>query len=266
MLENFDFKKNFGQNFIFDENLLSAIVYDAGVTDKDNVLEIGAGAGTLTSKLAEKAKKVVSYEIDKTLTEHLNNFKNKYKNLTIYIKDGLKKPTSEIEKDFNGETYKVVANLPYYITSPLIFKFIEETKNAKSITVMVQKEVAERYSAEPNSKEYGIATIMLNYCADIKYLRTVDRKMFRPSPNVDSALIQIVPNFNKKKANDSEKFKRIVQASFSMRRKTLINNLTKNFSADKEKIIDILKNLNKLLTVRAEELSVSDFIYISDNI
>src|SRR5574344_1301425 len=153
-IENFNFKKNFGQNFISDQNLISAIVSDAIVTKEDNVLEIGAGAGTLTSKLAENAKKVVSYEIDKTLTEYLQNLCSQYPNLSIYIKDGLKTPISEIEKDFNGEKYMVVANLPYYITSPLIFKFIEETNNAKSITVMVQKEVAERYNSEPNSKEY----------------------------------------------------------------------------------------------------------------
>jgi 16S rRNA (adenine1518-N6/adenine1519-N6)-dimethyltransferase len=213
-IENFNFKKNFGQNFISDENLLSAIVSDAEVSFDDNVLEIGAGAGALTSKLAQTAKKVVSYEIDKTLTEHLQKLSSKYSNLTIHIKDALKAPVSEIEKDFNSETYIVVANLPYYITSPLIFKFIEETSNAKSITVMVQKEVAERYSAKPNSKEYGIATIMLNYYADIKYLRTVNRKMFNPAPNVDSALIKIIPNANKAKAKDEGKFKELVKMAF----------------------------------------------------
>ncbi len=265
-IKNFDFKKNFGQNFIFDNNLLSSIVSDAGVTNLDNVLEIGAGAGTLTSKLAEKAKKVVSYEIDKTLTEHLGDLSVKYSNLVIHIKDGLNTSISEIEKDFDGEDYIVVANLPYYITSPLIFKFIEETNKAESITVMVQKEVAERYSAKPNSKEYGIATVMLNYNADIKYLRTVNRNVFRPIPNVDSALIKITPSADKPKAKDSVKFKKLVEASFSMRRKTLINNLTKNFKAEKEKLLFLLKELNKPITVRAEELSVSNFIYLSDNL
>lgn len=265
-IENFNFKKNFGQNFISDQNLLSAIISDAGVTKADNVLEIGAGAGTLTSKLAENAKRVISYEIDKTLTEHLQNLCSQYSNLSIYIKDGLKASITEIEKDFNGEKYMVVANLPYYITSPLIFKFVEETNSVNSITVMVQKEVAERYNAKPNSKEYGIATIMLNYYADVQYLRTVNRNMFKPSPNVDSALIKVIPKSDKPKAKDSGKFKKLVQSAFSMRRKTLINNLTKNFGANKENLITLIEKLNKPLTVRAEELSISDFIYLSDNI
>ena len=265
-IKNFEFKKNFGQNFIFDKNLLSSIVSDAKITKEDNVLEIGAGAGTLTAKIAESAKKVISYEIDKTLTEHLNNLTNNFNNLEIKIKDALKEPIEEIEKDFNGEDYKIVANLPYYITSPLIFKFVEETNRAKSITVMIQKEVAERFVAKPNSKDYGIATIMLNYYADIKYLRTINRKVFNPAPNVDSALIQIIPNPNKPKAKNKQNFKKLVQSSFSMRRKTLVNNLTKNYNTDKEKLIPLLEKLNKPLTARAEELSLSDFIYLADNI
>jgi 16S rRNA (adenine1518-N6/adenine1519-N6)-dimethyltransferase len=264
-IENFEFKKNFGQNFIFDENLLSKIVLDAGITEKDNVLEIGAGGGTLTSKLAEKAKKVVAYEIDKTLTEHLNNLSSQYKNLTIYIKDALKTSVKEIENDFGGESYSIVANLPYYITSPLIFKFIEETKNVDSITVMVQKEVAERYIAQPNAKDYGIATIMLNYYADVKYLRTVKKEVFRPMPKIDSALIQIKPNLNKPKAKNEDLFKKIVQTAFSMRRKTLLNNLAKlNFK--KEDLTSLLAKINKLPTVRAEELSIPDFVFLSDNL
>lgn len=263
--ENFNFKKNFGQNFIDNENLLAEIVSLANVNQSSNVLEIGAGAGTLTSKLAEKAKKVVSYEIDKTLTEHLEKLSNQYKNLTIYIKDGLKTPINEIEKDFEGE-YIVVANIPYYITSPLIFKFIEESKNVQSMTVMVQKEVAERFSATTNTKEYGIATIMLNYYADVKYLKTISKSYFKPIPKVDSALIQITPNPNKPKAKDTEKFKKLVQSAFSMRRKTLINNLTKNFNTSREIIVSLLQKLNKPETTRAEQLSINDFIFLADNL
>lgn len=265
-MENFNFKKEFGQNFIFDGNLLSAIVFDAGITEKDNVLEIGAGAGTLTEKLSCKAKKVVAYEIDKNLTEHLNELAKKHNNLTIYMRDALKTPMKEIESDFNEGKYHVVANLPYYITSPLIFKFIENTKNVLSLTIMIQKEVAERYSARSNSKEYGIATIMLNYYADAKYVRTVNRKMFTPSPNVDSALIKITPNESKPKADDSKKFQKLVNASFSMRRKTLVNNLTKNFEANKEHLLSLIKDLQKSPSVRAEELEIKDFIYLSNNL
>lgn len=265
-MENFKFKKNFGQNFISDGNLLSAIVADAEIMQTDNVLEIGAGAGSLTAKLAERAKKVVSYEIDKTLTEHLNELASKHKNLTIKIKDALKISIDEIESDFGGEKYKLVANLPYYITSPLIFKFIENSDKVISMTIMVQKEVSERYVASHNSKEYGIATIMLNYYADIKLLRTINRKLFRPVPNVDSALIKITPNSSKPRAVNDEIFKGLVHASFSMRRKTLVNNLLKNFNVDKSKLISILNKMGKSNDVRAEQLTISDFIYLADNL
>lgn len=265
MMENFKFKKEFGQNFIFDGNLLSAIVSDSGITENDEVLEIGAGAGTLTQKICEKAKKVVSYEIDKKLTEHLKALENKNPNLKVVMADALKTPIEEIEKNFDGN-YKIVANLPYYITSPMIFKFLEETKKVESLTVMVQKEVAERFSAKENSKDYGIATIMINYQADVQYLRTVKRQMFTPPPNVDSALIKITPNQNKPKANSNETFAKIVKASFSMRRKTLQNNLFSSLNISKEKTVELLNALGKQPTTRAEELTISDFIFISNNL
>ena len=263
-MENFKFKKEFGQNFIFDGNLLSAIVSDSGITEEDEVLEIGAGAGTLTQKLCEKAKKVVSFEIDKKLTEHLAEIEKKNKNLKIVMADALKTPICEIEKHFNG-SYKIVANLPYYITSPMIFKFLEETKNVASLTVMVQKEVAERFSAKENSKSYGVSTIMINYQANVEYLRTVKRQMFHPAPNVDSALIKITPNPNKPKAKDDAFFSEVVKAAFSMRRKTLQNNLS-TLKISKEKIVELLKKLEKPETARAEELSILDFIFLADNL
>lgn len=261
----FKFKKNFGQNFIFDNALLWQIIEKSKVGKGDNILEIGAGAGTLTEKLAKSAKKVVAYEIDKTLTEHLNLLSEKHSNLSIYMKDALKTSIKEIETDFNDEKYSIVANIPYYITSPLVFKFIEETKNAESITVMVQKEVAERYCAKPGSKNYGISTVMLNYYADIEYLMTIDRTFFNPSPKVDSALIKITPN-KKFEVKNEKNFKKLINSAFSMKRKTLINNLVKSYSISKENIINLLKQLNKPESVRAEELSLSDFIFLSDNL
>ena len=160
-MKNFKFKKEFGQNFIFDGNLLSAIVSDSEITEEDEVLEIGAGAGTLTQKLCEKAKKVVSYEIDKNLTEHLRELDGKNNNLKVIIADALKTPIQEIESNFSGN-YKIVANLPYYITSPMIFKFLEPTKRVLSLTAMVHIEVAERFGAKENTKDYGVSTIMIN--------------------------------------------------------------------------------------------------------
>ena len=160
MIENFKFNKKFGQNFISDTNLLNAIACDAGVTSEDDVLEIGAGAGTLTAALCRHAKKVVSYEIDKNLTEHLKELEENNSNLKIIMQDALKAKIEDIESNFEGD-YKLVANLPYYITSPLIFKFLEETSRCKSLSVMVQKEVAERFSAKSGTKEYGIPSIMI---------------------------------------------------------------------------------------------------------
>lgn len=258
---NFSFNKQFGQNFIFDGNLLSAIVSDAGV-DGDDVLEIGAGAGTLTKKICEKANKVVSYEIDKNLTELLKNIEKNTKNLKIIIQDALKTPIEEIEKDFEGK-YKVVANLPYYITSPLIFKFLEETDRAESITVMVQKEVGERFSAKPMTKDYGIASVMAQIYADIEIVRIVKKEMFHPMPKVDSALIKLT---RKPEVDvDKNKLRKFVQTAFSMRRKTLQNNL-KALNISKDVLEQTLNKIGKSISIRAEELSLDDFIFLSKNL
>lgn len=258
MIENHKFNKKFGQNFISDKNLLAAIVNDAQISSNDEVLEIGAGGGALTQELAAKAKKVVSYEIDKTLTEHLNELSKQFDNLEIIIDDALKLPIQEIEQNFEEE-YKLVANLPYYITSPLIFKFLEQTKRCKSITVMVQQEVAQRFCAKAGDENYGIPSVMLNFYCDCKIMRNVSRKMFFPMPNVDSAVIRL----DRKEIPYSDefisKFSKIVNSSFAMRRKTLINNLTKNLKVSKEEILKILKILNLSEMVRAEELTIEDY-------
>ncbi len=259
MIENFKFNKKFGQNFLSDRNLLDAIVSDAQVENED-VLEIGAGAGALTESLVKSAKKVVSYEIDKKLTEHLAEIEKKYSNLKIIMQDALKLPIEEIEKNFEGE-YHLVANLPYYITTPLIFKFLEETKRCKTLTVMVQKEVAERFSAWNRSEGYGISSVMLSFYANCSITRNVSKNMFFPRPNVDSAVIRIERKTNLPKI-DKQKFKKIVSTSFSMRRKTLVNNLCKNY--EKQKILGALEKLNKKENVRAEELTLEDFILLAN--
>lgn len=261
-MKDFKFKKEFGQNFIFDGNLLSAIVADSEITNQSEVLEIGAGAGTLTKKLCEKAKKVVSYEIDKTLTEQLTQLENQTPNLKVIFADALKEPLEKIESNFSGN-YVVVANIPYYITSPLIFKFLKESKRALSLTVMIQKEVALRYLSKPSTKDYGIPTVMINYLANVEFLRNVNRKMFTPVPNVDSALIKITRDSSKPKANDEIFFEKLVKASFANRRKTLVNNL-QFINIPKEKIINSLNSINKTNDVRAEQLSVNDFINLSN--
>lgn len=259
MIENFKFNKKFGQNFLSDRNLLDAIVSDAQVENKD-VLEIGAGAGALTESLVKSARKVVSYEIDKKLTEHLKEIEKQHSNLKIIMQDALKEKIEEVEKNFEGE-YNLVANLPYYITTPLVFKFLEETNKCKSLTVMVQKEVAERFCATNKDEGYGISSVMLAFYARCKITRNVSRKMFFPVPNVDSAVIRIerkenLPNVDKKR------FETIVKSAFSMRRKTLVNNLCK--IAEKQKIIFALEKLNLKETVRAEELSLEEFISLAN--
>lgn len=260
MIENFKFNKKFGQNFLSDKNLLDAIVSDAKITNNDDVLEIGAGGGALTERIALKAKKLISYEIDKTLTEHLKQIENQHSNLQIIIADALKTPISEIEKSFENE-YKLVANLPYYITTPLIFKFLEETDRCKSLTVMVQKEVAERFCAKEKTKDYGVASIMINFYANVAITRQVSRNMFFPRPNVDSAVVHITKKSSTYDV-DKNKFKDVVSTAFSMRRKTLINNLSTKFS--KTKIEEALAKLNLKSTVRAEELRIEDFVALTN--
>ena len=261
-MENFIYKKKFGQNFIFDGNLLSSIVADSKINSDSEVLEIGAGAGTLTKKLCSVAKHVVSYEIDKSLTNILTKLEREFPNLKVVFQDALKTPLKEIESNFSSN-FVIVANLPYYITSPLIFKFLDS--KATALTVMVQKEVADRFFAKPNSKDYGIPTVMINYCADVEYLRTVNRKMFTPSPNVDSALIRIIKNPNKQKAENEKFFKEMVKASFSSRRKTLVNNLI-SYGLPKEKILCVLNKLKISTNVRAEELAIDNFIDLSNEL
>ena len=182
----FNFKKKFGQNFLTDKNLLHAIVQDAEISQDDVVLEIGAGAGALTKELSLAAKKVFAYEVDQELKETLLALQ--LKNVDFIFADFMKADLKEYDK-FDG--IKVVANLPYYITTPIIFKLIDEAKNLKSITIMVQKEVAERIVAQKGGKDYGILSVIMAFYGDAKITRIVKRQMFTPAPNVDSAVVNI---------------------------------------------------------------------------
>lgn len=258
---NFKFEKKFGQNFIFDDNLLNAIVSDAKITKDDEILEVGAGMGTLTKILAQNAKLVVAYEIDKKLEPILNENLKDEKNVKLIFEDALKQKLEIIEQNFTKK-YKIVANLPYYITTPLIFKFTLKTKNVLSLCIMVQKEVADRLVAKSKSKDYGITTIMLDFYGDVKLLRNVSRQMFMPIPNVDSAVVEIV--FRKKYDCDENLFEKIVRGAFSMRRKTLSNNLSKCLNFNKQEIEKILVTCNFPTSVRAEELTTFDFVSLTN--
>ena len=252
---NHNFKKKYGQNFLSDKNLLQAIVADADVSENDNVLEIGAGAGALTTFLSQKAKKVIAYEIDNDLEGTLHALQLKH--TKFVFKDALKENIGEIEMHFGGKKYKLVANLPYYITTPLLFKFLEESDNVTSLTVMVQKEVAERITAKPGSKDYGILTVMIAFWGDAVVTRNVGRQMFYPQPNVDSAVVNIVRHQNYKDV-DRIGFYNFVKACFSMRRKTLANNLSFGLKISKTQLNNILPA--EALSRRAETFSLDEFV------
>lgn len=251
--ENYEFAKKFGQNFITDTNLLNAIVADCDLTKADEVLEIGTGAGTLTNALATKAKKVVTYEIDKRLMPILNQTLLGITNVELNFKDIMQVPLNEIEDKFINK-YHIIANLPYYITTPIIFKFIESNK-LKSLNIMVQKEVAERIVAK-NGKDYGILSIMIDFYGNAKIKRIVNRNMFTPPPNVDSAIVNI--ELQQKYNCDKVLFKEVVHKSFAMRRKTLQNNLKQGFNLTEEQLSILLNPYKK--GIRAEQLNTQDFV------
>lgn len=253
-MSEFNFKKKFGQNFLSDKNLLASICNDAGIEKSDEVLEIGAGMGALTVPLCERAKKVVSYEIDTDLEEHLKSLN--CKNLTFHFEDALKKDLAEIEKEFDGK-YKLVANLPYYITSPLIFKFLSSNK-ISCLTVMVQKEVGERMTAVAGDKEYGLLSVSCAFFGEAKIMRKVPRSMFKPQPDVDSCIVRIDVQKNKFDVGE-DAFFRVVKAAFKSRRKTLLNNLAEGLSAPKSAFNGLDFDLSK----RAEMLSAEDFVSLT---
>ena len=260
----FGFKKQFGQNFITDKNLLSSIVALSGVEEGDTVVEIGCGAGTLTRALAEKAERVIGFEVDKALQPVLARTLSGLENVEVIFKDFLKVNMEEFESE-TGK-YKVVANLPYYITTPLIMKFVEEGKRCLSLSVMVQEEVALRLCAEPGTADYGAITAMIAPRADCKIIKRVPRTMFYPRPNVDSAVVKL--DF-KKKTDIDENYKKVVQAAFLSRRKTLENNLVNYFKLTREQAQNALMRCGIDLKARGETLSYEQFArlaqYLKDN-
>lgn len=256
--ENFRFKKEFGQNFILDKNFLQSVVSSLKLGTDSEILEIGAGFGSLSETLADNFKKVVSFEIDKTLTEHLLDVEKRHDNLTFIISDVLKESIDTVESHFDGEYY-MVANLPYYITSQIIFKFLFETKNLRKMFVMVQKEVGERFCAKEKTKDYGVPTVLLNAFGETRILKNVKRQMFTPPPKVDSCIIEIDIDRNKFDIKDREKFVAFVKNCFKMKRKTLVNNLS-TFIDNKGKIVKVLESMGLSLTVRPEELTAEQFV------
>lgn len=261
---SFKFNKRYGQNFITDTNFLALIVDKAEVKKDDTVLEIGVGAGTLTRAIAEKAGKVYGYEIDENLRPVLKESLLGLDNVQIIFKDVMKVSTCEIEKRIGGGKYKLVANLPYYITTPVIMKFIEEAEGLQSITVMVQAEVAERICAKENTAEYGSITAGIDVTGYSKIVAKVPRTMFYPVPNVDSAVVRIDIDRGKYALTSRKAFRDVLRVAFSSRRKTLVNNLTRDFSISRETAETALSSCGIDVKARGESLSTQKFVTLTE--
>ncbi|MBO4989819.1 MAG: ribosomal RNA small subunit methyltransferase A [Clostridia bacterium] len=257
----FAFKKQFGQNFITDWNLLRAIVSDAGVGEETTVVEIGPGAGTLTKALSERAKQVYSFEIDRSLQPVLARTLSGVENVEVIFRDFMKVDLSKLEEKL--PPYTVVANIPYYITTPLVMRFVEESEKVQTIVVMVQEEVARRFCAEAGSPDYGAVTAGIALRGRAKILRKVPKTLFYPVPKVDSAIVRIdigggVPVLDKKTYRD------VVRCAFSSRRKTLENNLMNSFSLSREEAREILKRADIDEKARGETLSPARLAALAD--
>lgn len=260
----FSFKKAFGQNFISDTNLLKSIVLSSDINKEDVVLEIGPGAGTLTRQLALSAKKVIAYEIDTKLEPVLSETLGGLSNVKVVFQDIMKKNIESLEKEI-GVPYKVVANLPYYITTPIIMRFIEQAKNVKSLVIMVQEEVAMRLSAKENTPDYGSITAAVNLVGEAKIVKKVPRNMFTPAPNVDSAVVKIDINFDKFNVCDRAVYREMLRAGFGNRRKMLVNNLMQTFKLSRAQAEKLLTLSDIELTARGETLSAEKYVVLTNN-
>lgn len=256
---DFRFKKSLGQNFIADKGLLSAIVRDAGIENTDLVLEIGAGAGTLTRELSEKAAEVYAFEVDESLAPILAENLSERDNVKVYFRDILKMTDPQVEEITGGRAFKVAANLPYYITTPLIMRFLESRLPVTSLTVMVQKEVADRLIAKPSTPEYGAITLAVRQRGDAKIVRKVSKNMFYPAPKVDSAVVRIDINHPRDLSPEGKTLSRLIKAGFAMRRKTLVNNISMAFGLSKEAAIAIIKSAGLPETIRGEALDLDNY-------
>lgn len=260
--EGFRFDKSLGQNFVFDGNLLGSIAADAGVCKDDTVVEIGTGAGTLTAALAERAGRVVSFEVDERLRDILSLSLQGRNNVEVVFRDVLRMKDCEIET-LTGGPFRVVANLPYCVTSPMIMRFVESALPVTGITVMVQKEVADRLCAAPATPDYAAITLAVRIFGDARVTRTVSRKMFMPPPNVDSAVVRIDRAEDRLAGENVPFVKKLVRAGFAMRRKTLVNNLCSALSLPREKAEAAVVAAGFSPMVRGETLSLEDYVALA---
>jgi len=266
---DFNFQKKFGQNFLIDTHVLEKIMDAAEVTKDDLVIEIGPGIGTMTQYLCERAREVVAVEIDKNLIPILNDTLSAYDNVTVINEDVLKLDIKALAEERNGgKPVKVVANLPYYITTPIIMGLFESGVPLKSITIMVQKEVADRMKTGPGSKEYGALSLAVQYYSDPKIMMEVPPNCFIPRPNVGSAVIRLDRCEEPKvEVADEALLFKIIRASFNQRRKTLVNGLSNGgIPVSKEELKEILIRLFDNENIRGEALTLQQFAALADEI
>ncbi len=263
---NFKFSKSLGQNFLIDTNVIDRILEGARVQEGDYVIEVGPGIGTLTKEMGRTAQKVVAIEIDKTLIPILEETLSDFPNIEVINQDILKVNVQELVKEkLNGGPVKLIANLPYYITTPIVMKFLEEDIPVTDIVVMVQKEVADRMNAQPNSKDYGALSVAVQYYCDTEIVAKAPRHMFMPQPNVDSTVIGLHVREEKKYNVDNEDiFFKTVKASFGQRRKTLLNSLGGLGFLSKDQIKIALQEANIDEKRRGETLSIEEFASLSN--
>lgn len=265
----FKFKKSLGQNFLIDVNILDNILQNAGVNEKTGVIEIGPGIGALTEQLAIHADRVVAFEIDQRLIPVLSDTLSAYDNISIVHEDILEADVEEtIKKEFEpGQQVKIVANLPYYITTPILLKLLENRLPIDSITIMIQKEVAERMAAVPSTKAYGSLSIAVQYYTEAEVVMSVPKGVFMPQPNVDSSVLHLRLREKPPVDVDSEpQFFALVRASFAQRRKTILNNLSSYYKdkLTKEEIQGVLATVEIDPIRRGEALSLEEFARLAN--
>lgn len=264
---NLTAQKRYGQNFLVDSNVLNKIVESAGITKEDTVLEIGPGIGSLTQYLCESAKNVICVEIDTKMIPVLEETLSEYENVRVINEDILKVDMNSLIKESGAGKIKVVANLPYYITTPIIMGLLEKEADIDSITVMIQKEVALRMQEGPGSKDYGALSLAVAFYSDANIKMTVSPNCFIPRPNVDSAVIRLdVLDEPKVSVKDKDRMFRIIKGAFEQRRKTLTNALSHSsaFKTDKSNVEKALLEMGKSPGIRGEELTLEEFAHLSD--
>lgn len=262
----FKFTKSLGQNFLIDDNIVDKIVAGAGIGPGDKIIEVGPGIGTLTREMASRAQNLMAVEIDKNLIPILEDTLGDYDNVKIVNEDIIKADIRGlIDENLGGGPVKLVANLPYYITTPIIMRFLEENINVTDIVVMVQKEVAERMNAQPGGKDFGALSVAVQYYCDTEIVAKVPRHLFVPQPNVDSIVIALrVRPERKYKVDDEDLYFKVVKAAFGQRRKTLLNSISSMGNLAKDQVKEALEEAGIDPKRRGETLSFDEFAILSN--